>query len=125
MPSSAWKHLVEVLWSSAVGVALIISIASITASGSIVEDLWMLTRTVGLVAIVITWIYILYEVAVQGTSYEWIPLLIGFIVSMLLALIYIAVENVETHTIEPLRYFIFSSLTHTLLLLLPKKKNSD
>ncbi len=114
--------MAKIVWRLLVGAAFFFSVISITAWGGIAEDLWFLVRVVGFVALVATWVGLLYEYIECGAGYDGVLLIVSGALSLLLGLTYVFVDDVNGYSAESLRYFIFSAFTHGLLLLLSSRR---
>ena len=114
--------MVRVTWQLLVGTAFVLSVVSITAWGDIAEDLWLLVRVVGSVALVAAWAGLWYEYTECGACYDGVSLVVSGVLSLLLGLTYVFAGDVDEYSVEPLRYFVFSAFTHGLLLLLPTRR---
>jgi hypothetical protein len=106
------------------GAALSLSVVSVTAWGSIAEDLWQLLRAVGSLALVAVWAGVGYEHVSCSIAYDRVPLIVGGVPSLLLGLTHTFVGEVDGYSVELLRYFVFSAFTHGMLLLLPRRIGS-
>jgi len=112
------RSMMSITWRLLVGAAFFLSVISVTAEGSIAEDLWLLVRIVGFVALVTAWAGLWYEYIECSAGYDWVSLVVSGVLSLLLGLTYVFVGDVNGYSIESLRYFVFSAFTHGLLLLL-------
>jgi len=112
-------NIARITWRLFIGAAFFLSVISVTAWGSTAEDLWLLVRIVGLVALVAAWAGLWYEYIECGARYDWVSLVVSGVLSLLLGLTYVLAGDVNGYSVEPLRYFVFSAFTQGLLLLLP------
>ncbi|MHA1582798.1 MAG: hypothetical protein ACTSYM_09965 [Candidatus Baldrarchaeia archaeon] len=115
-------NMVRITWRFLVGTAFVLSVVSVTAWGDIAEDLWLLVRVVGFVALVVAWAGLWYEYTECDTGYDGVLLVVSGVLSLLLGLTYVFVGDIDEYGVEPLRYFVFSTFTHGLLLLLPSRR---
>ena len=111
--------VVRICWRSLVGLSFLLSTIAITSWGDITQILWSLVRVSGSIAIISVWIGVTYEFIECRNRYEWVPIIFAGILSLLLFFIYIFVSDIDSYSIESIRYFTFSALTHGLLLMLP------
>lgn len=115
--------VVRIFWRSLVGLAFLLSTISITSWGDITQILWSLVRVSGSIAIISAWIGVTYESIECRYRYEWVPLIFAGILSLLLFFTYIFLSDIDGYSIESIRYFTFSALTHGLLLMLPLSRS--
>jgi len=100
-----------------IGGVLILSLLGNASSGNVAETIWMILRISGIIAIVIAWVSIGYGSISCRARYDWLLLLITLPLSLLLIGTYLSIAKVDGFSVEALRYFIFSTIVHLLLLL--------
>ncbi|BES81028.1 hypothetical protein PABY_05950 [Pyrodictium abyssi] len=107
--------------------ALVLSIAGVTAWGSIADAWWEITRSIGLIALISVWADLFIRVRPWDHERYMDPEDYGFtlILSLLGLAAYLEASPDAYNTMEVLRTFTFVSLVNLGIIALTERQSSD